>query len=144
MFSYLSVFKVIDGTSVAMTRVQDVHIQPPAGIKDREPSHDVWIWKRLLSIDLGEVWAILLSLSLPINLYVMVKSVMLFACAIVDTASMVATLDPLDNETQEKTHLTVFEFARNDVGESRLEKVGGWYLDGNPEGFELCGINESQ
>jgi hypothetical protein len=69
---------------------------------------------------------------------------MLFACAIVDTASMVTTLDPLENETQEKTHLTVFEFSRNDVGESRLDKVGGWYLDGNPEGFELQSINESQ
>jgi hypothetical protein len=61
MFSYLSVFKIIDGTTVAMTRVQDIHLQPPVGIKDREPSHDVWIWKRLLSVDLGEVRSILFS-----------------------------------------------------------------------------------
>jgi hypothetical protein len=60
------------------------------------------------------------------------------ACAHVGaTSPSRATLDPLDDDTQEKTRLVVVEFVRSEDDESKLEKVGEWYIDGPAEGVEM-------
>jgi hypothetical protein len=67
------------------------------------------------------------------------------ACATVGaTSPSRATLDPLDDDTQEKTRLVVVEFVRNEEDQSKLEKVGEWYVDGPAEGVEMHVESDSE
>jgi hypothetical protein len=135
----------MDGVCVATTRVQDIHLHSPTGIKNHEPSHAVWTWQRLQIVNSGEVRASgSHSIHPQINMSLSLKSVIIIACASVDIPSLVPSLAVPDDETQEKTRLTAFEFLQNDADESNLQKVGEWYLDGRPETLELHRIHDSE
>jgi hypothetical protein len=57
----ISIFCLKDGSAVASVRAEERLLHSPEGLKDWEPSHDVWIWRRLHVVDNGEVGSTLPS-----------------------------------------------------------------------------------
>jgi len=61
----------MDGSCVATTHVENTSLQPPAGVKDGDAFHDVWVWNYLETSNMGEVRVIFFShLTFVLDMYV--------------------------------------------------------------------------
>ncbi|KAK0459983.1 uncharacterized protein EV420DRAFT_1534284 [Desarmillaria tabescens] len=113
----VSVMSCRDGKCLASVHADDVSLEPPEGVKDRAAANEVWRWRGLEIISIGE------------------QSLLVLVSAFLDANSSSlpsADIDGGDSFSQE-SRIMVFQYHPGDVIgaiEASLEKVGEWHIDG--------------
>ncbi|KAK0185711.1 hypothetical protein F5146DRAFT_1071194 [Armillaria mellea] len=111
----VSVMSCRDGKCLASVHTSDVLLEPPDGTKDRATVHEVWRWRGLETISIGE-------------------SLLVLASAFLDANSSSLPLADTDSDGySQESRIMVFQYHPGDtIGaiETSLEKVGEWHVDG--------------
>ncbi|THH17275.1 hypothetical protein EW146_g3520 [Bondarzewia mesenterica] len=129
----LSIISIADGSCCASIRIPASYFAPPIGANDIENPRGVWIWTRLNIFDDGE-------------------SIIIMTCATMDESAVPQmSFDSDDNGQQQGSRVTLLEIRKGfelDTEETRIEKVGEWFIDASadcitalshPDGsFTLC------
>ncbi|PFH54032.1 hypothetical protein AMATHDRAFT_815 [Amanita thiersii Skay4041] len=121
------VYSSQDGYCLASAHVDELPLQPPRGIKDKEYCHDTYIWSILNTVELGESILLLATASIEAN------------------ASSMQAFEPEDVTTDERSKAAIFQFTpKGDVEAfpSKLAKACQWTYSGFFEGLAMSVVNE--
>ncbi|PBK67260.1 WD40 repeat-like protein [Armillaria solidipes] len=112
----VSVMSCRDGKCLVSVHADDVLLEPPEGIKDRAAVNEVWRWRGLETISIGE------------------QSLLVLASAFLDAnSSSLPSADIEGDGYSQESRIMVFQYHSGDtIGaiEASLEKVGEWHIDG--------------
>lgn len=163
MSSHLYVFKTKDGSCIAsVTAAGSSFLAPPSGMQGGASLNGAWTWTKLHVVDNGEVREPLISRSrapflnctypILLHVYTQMQSAIILTCASSDSAATSSTLplNDAEDDSQETTRVTIFMLSGmegKEFGETSLQKLGEWSVDGPADGVglvkEVDGTNNS-
>ncbi|KAK0201531.1 hypothetical protein DFS33DRAFT_1348146 [Desarmillaria ectypa] len=113
----VSMMSCRDGKCLASVHADDVSLEPPEGVKDRAAVNEVWRWRGLEIINIGE------------------QSLLVLVSAFLDANSPPQPSADIDGDSfSQGSRIMVFQLHPGDtIGaiEASLEKVGEWHIDGS-------------
>lgn len=111
----VSVMSCRDGKCLVSAHADDIQLEPPEGIRDRASVNEVWRWRGLETINIGESLLVLASAFLDPN------------------SSSLPSADTDGDGYSQDSRIMVFQYHSGDtIGaiEASLGKVGEWHVDG--------------